>query len=117
MDQPTEDTGAAELSGGHSVTAKRRDPSERKRLVVVCSAAQHEIVKAAAGRASAGSKPDVSSWVLAHALAAARSSGGDGAPVVVAGPPAERLRRFAAQHGISAVRAVEQLLIAAEVEA
>jgi uncharacterized protein (DUF1778 family) len=90
------------------VTAARRDPAKRTRITVVCSAAQKDLVTAAAKTA----KADTSSWVLVHALAATRVENVAGSPLVILGPAADRLRAMSDEQGISAERALEQLLIA-----
>lgn len=76
-------------------------------MTVICSTVQKGILEGAAVAANT----DASTWILAHAL---KGAGGarDGAPLIITGPVADKLRALGDRQGISPDRALEQLLIA-----
>lgn len=88
------------------MSAKRHD--DKRRLTVLCSDRQREMIRAAA--AAAGT--DVSTWVLAMGMRHAAPGTGTGDPVVLAGAVADRLRAAGERQGLTPERALEQLLIA-----
>ena len=77
------------------------------RIQVIASTPQAAALATAAQAAGA----DRSSWMLAHALRAADAQEADGAPVLLHGPIADRLRRAAAAAGTSPERYVELRLL------
>lgn len=79
------------------MASKRLNKDDRQRIQVVCSHAQADILTKAADKAGS---PDRSMWILAHALRAAGADHQDGAPVVIAGPVADRLRAEAKRQDV-----------------
>lgn len=77
-------------------------------MTVICSTVQKELLEGAAE----SSGTDASTWLLAHAMRGAGASSKDGAPLVITGPVADKLRALGDKQGISPDRALEQLLIA-----
>lgn len=83
------------------------DPAERTRLQLICSKPQRAILEAAAEAA----RTDLHTWSMAHLLAAAGRQASDGAPVIVTGRVADRIREAAVRQGITTDRLLEQLLV------
>lgn len=90
------------------MSRKKFTDGEKKRLQVMCTPEQEKILDAAAE--AAGLKGDRSAWILAHALAAAAKTSGNvpGAPVMITGDLADRIRKAADAQGVTPAQIVEQ---------
>lgn len=78
---------------------------ERKRLQVLCTPKQEEIINTAV--AAAGT--DRSAWMLAHCLRAASPTGtSEGSPLMITGDLADRIRAIAAEQGVQPEEIVRQ---------
>ena len=92
------------------MSRKKIEADQKQRIQVVATHEQAEILNAAADKAKCS---DRSTFILAHALRAAGATGVAGAPVVIVGEVADRLREEAKRQGVTADRVLEQLLITA----
>lgn len=84
-------------------------PETKRRLQVICTPKQEEIIDQAAEAAGMGH--DRSAWILAHSLRAASGPAGEGTPLLITGNLAERIRATAAQQGVTPEKIVEQWAI------
>lgn len=89
---------------------KFENPEEKKRLQVICTPKQEQIITDGARRA--GMENDRSAWILAHAI---RAAGGkdDGAPLIISGELADRIRAAADAQGTTPEEIVKQWSITA----
>lgn len=92
------------------MSRKKFTDGTKKRLQVMCTPEQETIIDTAAE--AAGLKGDRSAWILAHALAAAtKGSSAQGAPILITGDLADRVRKAAEQQGVTPAQIVEQWAI------
>lgn len=91
------------------MSRKKVDPDTKTRIQVVASSQQAQILAEAAQAAGCS---DRSTWILAHAMKAAKAEDSAGAPLVVTGVVADRLRAEAERQGITPDQVLEQMLIA-----
>lgn len=86
-----------------TTTADTKTP-ERKRLQVLCTPKQEEIINKAVEVSGA---TDRSAWMLAHCLRAANGSS-EGSPLMITGDLADRIRASAAEQGVQPEEIVRQ---------
>jgi hypothetical protein len=90
----------------------KRDADARKRLQIVCSPQQLEMIDRIAISAGA----DRTTWALAQVMRAVAKhdpdAKADRVPLVIEGAAADRLRGYASRQGIGVAAALDQLLLA-----
>lgn len=91
------------------MSRRKIDPDSKIRIQVPASREQAEILNEAARAAGC---EDRSTWMLAHALKAAKVDDVTHAPLVVSGQVADALRAEAGRQGVSTDQVLHQLLIA-----
>lgn len=88
---------------------KKIDENEKLRIQVVATHKQADILTKAAESVGAA---DRSTWMLAHCMKAAAAADTPGAPLVVSGEVADRLRAEADRQGITTDQVLAQFAIA-----
>jgi uncharacterized protein (DUF1778 family) len=90
------------------VSKTKKAETERARIPVLCSVQQRELLRAAADKIDS----DMSTFCLAYALKAADGVDLPGAPIVLGGKVAQRLRDAAKASGQTPERLLDTMLVA-----